>query len=95
MMIALTPHQLKAVLHTVEASEDAEHLSGGGFACDIYEVDPPIALEFYPVDGGLDVVAAFVLNYDEAMDGYYLGEKLETEQAVLDAMRAWPPLEVH
>ena len=95
MIIALTPAQVKAVMDNLAQSEDAEQLSDGGYTCDIYEIDPPVALELYPAKGGVDVAAAFILNYDDERDGYYLGDRLETPEAVIHALGEWPPIREH
>ncbi len=86
----LIPHPNPAALfQSLAVHGDAEPLSDGGLTVDLYDLDPPVSLELYPAKTGLDVTAAFTLTYDEALDGYYLGDKLESPEAVLAHIGPW------
>lgn len=86
----LIPHaNPDALFARLAQMDDAEPVPGGGYTVDLYELDPPVTIELYPVKSGFDVTAAFTLNYDDAMDGYYLGDKLETSESVLAHIGAW------
>lgn len=86
----LIPHSNPGALFAQLAQmEDAEPLPDGGYTVDLYDLDPPVSIEVYPAKSGLDVAAAFTLNYDADMDGYYLGDKLESPESVLAHIGAW------
>lgn len=82
MIIPLDPAVARALFDRLAQDPDAEPIPGGGFTCDLYDLDPPVALELYPAEGGIDVAAAFTLRYDEGLGGHYLGDKLETPESV-------------
>ena len=89
MMIEMTTDKVEMAMQYFANSEDSQALSDGGYVCDLYELEPPVTLEVYPAEDGLDVVAAFMLCYDEGIGGYYLGEKLETKEALVNALAGW------
>ena len=89
MIMEMTKQKAQAALVYFQRSEDAEEVSGGGYVCDFYELTPPVSIEAYPCDTGLDVVAAFVLNYDEELGGYYLGEKIEEKPVLAEVLKEW------
>ncbi len=87
-MLITMPEANKIFFH-LATCEDAEPLADGGYTVDLYDLDPPVTLELYPAKGGLDVAAAFTLAYDEAQDGYYLDEKLESPEQVIAHIGSW------
>lgn len=89
MIIPLDPPRAAALWARLADDPDAEALPGGGYAVDLYDLEPPVSMELYPAGGGIDVVAAFTLNYDDALAGYYLGDKLETPAAVIEHLSSW------
>ena len=75
--------QLKAFL---EASEDAEQLSAREYVVDLYDNARPVSLDIVFVKGGIGVDGAAELLYDEALDGWYMGARLEAPEQVRDAL---------
>ena len=75
--------QLKAFL---EASEDAEQLSAREYVVDLYDNARPVSLDIVFVKGGIGVDGAAELKYDAEQDGWYMGERLDDADAVLDAL---------
>ncbi len=75
--------QLKAFL---EASEDAEQLSAREYVVDLYDNAQPVSLDIVFVKGGIGVDGAAELKYDEAEDGWYMGERLEDAEEIRAAL---------
>ncbi len=75
--------QLKAFL---EASEDAEQLSAREYVVDLYDNARPVSLDIVFVKGGIGVDGAAELKYDEAEDGWYMGERLEDAEEIRAAL---------
>ncbi|MBO4298530.1 MAG: hypothetical protein J5998_07000 [Clostridia bacterium] len=73
MLVNIDSARLKAFL---DACEDAEALGGGEYAVDLYDVSEPVSMDILIDEKGVDVLAALELKYDEAEDGWYLGEKI-------------------
>ena len=75
--------QLKAFL---EASEDAEQLSAREYVVDLYDNARPVSLDIVFVKGGIGLDGAAELKYDEAEDGWYMGERLEDAEEIRAAL---------
>jgi len=75
--------QLKAFL---EASEDAEQLSAREYVVDLYDNARPVSLDIVFVKGGIGLDGAAELKYDEAEDGWYMGERLEDAEEIRSAL---------
>ncbi len=73
MLVNIDSARLKAFL---DACEDAEALGGGEYAVDLYDVSEPVSMDILIGGKGVNVLAALELKYDEAEDGWYLGEKI-------------------
>ncbi len=74
MLVKIDSARLRAFL---DACEDAEALGGGEYAVDLYDVSEPVSMDILIDEKGVDVLAALELKYDEAEDGWYLGEKIK------------------
>ena len=61
----------------LNACEDAEALGGGEYAWDLFDFDPPVAVELAIAGGKVAVLAALELLYDEESGGWYPGERVE------------------
>ena len=72
----------------LDACEDAEDLGGGEYTVDLYDAQSPLSLDL-TVSGkdGVQVLAALTLLYDEEMDGWYLGDRVEDAEAIAKALR--------
>lgn len=86
MKLKLTEGQESALRAFLEACEDAEQLSAREYVVDLYGVERPVTLDLVFVRGGVAVDGAAELRYDEQQDGWYMGERLEGPEAVLEAL---------
>ena len=78
---------LKALEAWMLHSEDAEELGGGEYTLDLYDVDTPMSLDIQLGKKGVELLAALELLYDEEMDGWYLGERVEDMALVEEMLR--------
>jgi len=76
---------LKALENWLLHSDDAEELGGGEYTLDLYDVDMPLSLDIQLGKKGVELLAALELLYDEEMDGWYLGERIE-DMALVEKM---------
>ena len=61
----------------LDSSPDCERLSKREAVLDLYDIEPPVSMNFVFVKGGIGIDGAFVLEYSEENDGWYLGERIE------------------
>ena len=88
MKLKLTDAQAASLRAFLEGSEDAERLSEREYVADLYDIDKPVSLDLVFVKGGVAVDGAAELKYDEAQDGWYMGQRLESPEAVRAALEA-------
>ena len=86
MMIKLTQSQEDALRAFLDGFEDAEQLSTREYVVDLYDIPQPVSLDLVFVNGGVAVDGAAELKYDAEQDGWYMGERLESAEAVLEAL---------
>ena len=86
MKLELTEAQVAALRAFLESCEDAEQLAEREYVVDLYEIERPISLDLVFVKGGVAVDGAAELKYDETEDGWYMGERLESPEEVMDAL---------
>ena len=86
MKIKLTHEREDALRAFLDRCEDAEQLSSREYVVDLYDIQRPVSLDLVFVRGGVAVDGAAVLKYDEALDGWYMGERLESAGEVLQAL---------
>lgn len=86
MRIKLNEAQDRALRAFLTDNPDAEQLSAREYVVDLYDIDPPVSLDLVFVRGGIGVDGAAELLFDEALDGWYMGERLETPEQVRDAL---------
>jgi hypothetical protein len=60
----------------------------GDCVLDAYEPEPAFTMEFEFVQGGIDVLAAAYMAYDEPMDGWYLTERIEDAGLIARLVRS-------
>lgn len=92
MKIKLTQAQEDALRVFLEGFEDAEQLSSREYVVDLYDIPVPVSLDLVFVKGGVAVDGAAELKYDADQDGWYMGERLESAEAVRAALEqagAW------
>ena len=86
MKIKLTQSQEDALRAFLEGFEDAEQLSTREYVVDLYDIPQPVSLDLVFVKGGVAVDGAAELKYDAEQDGWYMGERLESAEAVRAAL---------
>ena len=86
MRIKLNEAQESALRAFLADNPDAEALSAREYVVDLYDIEPPVSLDLVFVKGGIGVDGAAELLYDEALDGWYMGERLETPERVRAAL---------
>lgn len=87
MKIALTAAQLSAVSAFLKRFEDSEALSEKEYVLDLYDLETPLSIDLTLEKDGLFVEGAAELLFDEEMDGWYIGNRIEDGEAVLRALR--------
>lgn len=94
MEITLTAAQLTALKAFLSKFEDCEALSESEYVVDLYDQDPPLSIDLLIQKNGIFVEGAAKLMFDEEMDGWYIGERINEPAAVLDALNLAGALEV-
>lgn len=92
MKIRLTEQREAALRAFLENYEDAERLSTREYVVDLYDIPRPMSLDLVFVRGGVAVDGAAELCYDEAEDGWYMGQRLDSPEEVTRALEqagAW------
>lgn len=87
MKLKLSDAELKHLNAYLDQCPDCERLSAREVVLDLYEVEPPISMNFVFVKGGLGIDGAAELKYSEADDGYYMGDRIEDVDAVRAALQ--------
>lgn len=87
MKIKLTAEEFSAVKNFLNTFEDSEQLSEKEYVVDLYDIEPPISLDLSLAKDCLFVDGAAELLFDEEMDGWYIGERIEKPEPVLRALR--------
>ncbi len=87
MKIKLTAEEFSAVKNFLNTFEDSEQLSEKEYVVDLYDIEPPISLDLSLGKDCLFVDGAAELLFDEEMDGWYIGERIEEPEPVLRALR--------
>ena len=86
MKINLTQPQEAALRAFLDGFEDAEQLSAREYVVDLYDIPEPVSLDLVFVKGGVAVDGAARLEYDAEQDGWYMGERLDSPEAVRAAL---------
>ena len=93
MTIPLTDAQRARLVTFLEGFEDAEQLTPDEFVVDFYDLDVPLSINLVlDREGNARIDGAARLRYDEALDGWYMAERVEDAAEVLSAFReagAW------
>lgn len=89
MKLELTAAQKEKLLRYLNSDPDSEPLSATEYVADFYDVDAPATINFLlSPKGDVEIAAAAQLLYDEAEDGWYMGDRLEDAAAVLALLSA-------
>ena len=86
MKIKLTQPQEDALRVFLDGFEDAEQLSTREYVVDLYDISEPVSLDLVFVKGGVAIDGAAQLKYDADQDGWYMGERLDSPEAVCAAL---------
>ena len=86
MKIKLNQAQEDALRAFLEGFDDAEQLSAREYVVDLYDIPQPVSLDLVFVKDGVAVDGAAELKYDEAQDGWYMGQRLESQEEVRAAL---------
>lgn len=86
MRIRLDEAQIAALQAFLDGNPDAEQLSAREYVVDLYDIEPPVSMDLVFVKGGIGVDGAAELLYDEEMDGWYMGVRIEDPERVRDAL---------
>jgi hypothetical protein len=82
MKITLTAEELQKLRAEIQ-DEDGESI------LDAYEPEPAFTMEFEYTLGGVDVLAAAYLAFDEGLDGWYLTDRIEDAARLAELIRAY------
>lgn len=74
MKTDISANELKAF---IESFEDGECVDKDEYVLDLYDSEPPMSFDIIIDKKGVDVLAAYRLEYSEEEDGWYLGDKCE------------------
>lgn len=86
MKIPMTAEQLSALKSFLTRFEDSEQLSDSEYVLDLYDLEPPLSLDLSIGKNCLFVDGAATLLFDEEMDGWYIGERIEDAGSILRAL---------
>ena len=88
MRLRLNEAEIAHLEAYLDGNPDCERLSKREAVLDIYDAEPPVSLNFVFVKGGIGIDGAFELEYSDADDGWYLGERIEDPVRVRDLLVA-------
>ena len=86
MKITLTAEQFTAFKAFLNTFEDSEQLSDKEYVLDLYDIEPPLSLDLSLGKNCLYVDGAAELLFDEEMDGWYIGRRIEEPEPILRAL---------
>lgn len=86
MKLRLSEEETAALKAYIDADPDCERLSKREAVLDSYDSRPAFSVNFVFVKDGIGIDGAFELNYSEADDGWYLGERLESAERVRELL---------
>ncbi|MGN0801391.1 MAG: hypothetical protein ACI4MF_02220 [Candidatus Faecivicinus sp.] len=86
MKIPMSAEQLSALKSFLNRFEDCEQLSESEYVLDLYDLEPPLSLDLSIGKNCLFVDGAATLLFDEEMDGWYIGERIEEPEPILRAL---------
>lgn len=93
MKITLTAAQRSGLKVFLDNFDDCEALSEGEYVLDLYDLEPPLSIDLTLQKDGIEVEGAAELLFDEEMDGWYIGSRIEDPAPILRALREVGALE--
>lgn len=86
MKLKLSETQMAKLRAFLDRCEDAEQLSQREYVLDLYDIQRPLTLNLVFIKSGVAVDGAAELLFDEAQDGWYMGQRVEDREAVTAAL---------
>jgi len=86
MKIALSAQELSALKTFLDQFEDSEQLSASEYVVDLFDIEPPVSIDLTLLKDAVRIEGAAELKFDEEMDGWYIGDRLEDPEAVRTAL---------
>ena len=83
MKLPLSAEQLAALKAFLVAFEDSEALSESEYVLDLYDLDPPLSMDLKLGKNCLFVDGAAELRFNEELDGWYIGDRIEQPEPIL------------
>lgn len=83
MLLNMDAAAVKAFLNDFE---DGEMLSEGEYVADFFDGETPITVNLRFEKNEIEILAAAKLNYDEEQDGWYMGDRIEDEIIIREAI---------
>ena len=84
VLLSLPKDELKAFLL---AGGDCEALGTDEYVADLYDAEKPLTVNLKETEKGFELLAAAEMLFDEEMDGWYMGERVEDAEMVERALR--------
>ena len=85
MLLDIDVKRLTAFLET---NEDCSRLSDTEYIADLYDAPRPLTLDLFVTGDEARLAAAAYLEFDEELDGWYMGELAEDAGEILAALRS-------
>lgn len=89
MKITWDIHTVNALRQKLDACEDAEASGLHEYTLDLYGEEPALSFELMLLEGGVDILAAAELAFDEVLDGYYLSARRFDAQTLGEILKRW------
>ena len=86
MKIALNAQELSALKTFLDQFEDSEQLTASENVVDLFDIEPPVSIDLTLLKDAVRIEGAAELKFDEEMDGWYIGDRLEDPEAVRAAL---------
>lgn len=86
MKLKLTEEQTAQLKNFLDKFEDAERLSEKEFVVDLYDVEKPVSLDLVFIKSGVAVDGAAELKFDDEMDGWYMGLRIDDPEIIMTAL---------
>ena len=87
MKLTLNADQERALRAFLARCPDAESLSQKEYVLDLYDNEVPVTIDLVFLREGVVIADAAVLMYDEALEGWYMGERLEEAGRVMASLK--------
>ena len=66
---------------------NGEALGADEYVADLYDAEKPLTVNLKETEKGFELLAAAEMLFDEEMDGWYMGERVEDAEMVERALR--------